>query len=90
MEHFYIFCDHLVYFVAPLLYFMVIWYVLWSFNILSPFWYIVSKIWQPCTEASVFKVAFYSFVLPSKCLAEKNCEKKNLLSDPQLPAILLV
>jgi hypothetical protein len=42
MEDVYIFCDHL-------LYFMAIWCILWSINILSPFWYIVSrKIWQPC------------------------------------------
>jgi hypothetical protein len=30
-------------------YFMAIWYILWSFGIFFPFWYVVPrKIWQPC------------------------------------------
>jgi hypothetical protein len=32
-----------------LIYFMAIWYILWSFGIFPPFWYIVPReIWQPC------------------------------------------
>jgi hypothetical protein len=43
------FSRHLVYFTyCPLVYFVVIWYILWSFGIFSPFWYAVPrKIWQP-------------------------------------------
>jgi hypothetical protein len=38
-----LFYDHLVYFVA-------IWYILWPFGILFPFWYVVLRqIWQPCS-----------------------------------------
>jgi hypothetical protein len=34
-----------------LVYFMALWYILWSFGIFSPFWYIVErKIWQPCFQ----------------------------------------
>jgi hypothetical protein len=30
-------------------YFIAIWYILWTFDIFSPFWYVVPrKIWQPC------------------------------------------
>jgi hypothetical protein len=45
------FYDHLVYFVA-------IWYNLWTFGIFFPFWYVVPrKIWQPCSELHPFFIA---------------------------------
>jgi hypothetical protein len=35
-----------------LLYFMAIWYALWSFAIFSPFWYVAPrKIWQPWSKS---------------------------------------
>jgi hypothetical protein len=48
--HFGIVYDILVYFMAIwYTYFMTFWYILWSFDIFSPFRYIVlRKIWQPC------------------------------------------
>jgi hypothetical protein len=38
-----------------LVYFVTIWYILWSFGIFFPFWYIVPRqIWQPlCRVQSV-------------------------------------
>jgi hypothetical protein len=40
--------GQLVYFIAKLVNFMAIWYILCSLDIFFPFWYVVPrKIWQP-------------------------------------------
>jgi hypothetical protein len=44
-----------------MVYFMAIWYILWSFVIFFPFWYVVPRnIWQPCRSVM-------SAVSESKC-----------------------
>jgi hypothetical protein len=65
--------------------FIAMWYILWSFVVFSPFWYIVPrKIWQPCTyvctSVRVLKPFVASCFPVFKCIRES--KKHNLRSLP--------
>jgi hypothetical protein len=79
-----------------LVYFMVIWYILWSFGIfcghlvyfmaiwyipIFPFWYVVPrKIWSPCSELCFLNVVFVVAVFCLLRAALRGQQKAEILA----------
>jgi hypothetical protein len=63
-------CGHLAYLTAIWYrYFVSIWYILWLFGLMLPFWYVVSRnIWQPCTLQTPVSVWFACYVATCRTL----------------------